>query len=661
MKTLMTNQMPDSLILGHHDQRRTRMATTATKTGKVADPAPSRRLEYVPIDQITVQDGFNPRQGMDADDLADLAASIKEHGVLQPILLREHVGEGFYTIVAGHRRHLAAQAAGLTEIPALIGEHGTDPQAAAIAALVENIQREDLKPLEQATAITALIDGGMKQVDVARLMGKSERWLRERLRILKLTPAIQTMIAEDKLTTTAVRQLEQIAEISPAAADHAAQVLASGAVSTAEFLEDPAMAMPYDDHLLDSDDPNPLDVGLVAWLGTPGAHLDALPIADDERPALEKRVKAAATKAGMGRTDWLPIDADVTGMAHEAGKLLNLESTDGLGQTRHNHFVQADPDFWAPIIRAAVEAYEAEGERKAAARAEAASKPAPENPFEAAQEARKQAEAASKAVHEKAAPHAEQANRALGRKISGMTSVDVAHPPVTALLLELAAGHRPTLATVVEAGLAHCDPDFATKGAGEHAYLTRVVGEPDHGKAAAFIVGAWVAYYFADRRDDRLHPAAQDHTDAIQALVRQAAKELKLLPGTRPSQYLEAVRFHRLERDYHGREANRRRILLELKDSRGGLDRDALKTATEVYKYDANTVGAAPQLYSYMGGAFDAALADLQEAGAVELKDAAEKTKVKITARGKELLKAPAAAPPVFPDIDPDPETDDDA
>ena len=144
------------------------------------------RLE-IPIAQIR-PNPFQPRREFDPEKLAELAASIREHGVLQPILLRRV--EGGYQVVAGERRLRAAEQAGLTKIPAVIGDF-SDATMMQVA-LVENLQRADLNPIEEAEAYRRLIEEfGLTQEEIAQKVGKSRSAIANTLRLLNLPAAIQ--------------------------------------------------------------------------------------------------------------------------------------------------------------------------------------------------------------------------------------------------------------------------------------------------------------------------------------------------------------------------------------------------------------------------------------------------------------------------------------
>ena len=135
---------------------------------------------------------YQPRRDMDQDALEDLANSIKAQGIIQPIVVRP-VDMGRYEIIAGERRWRASQLAGLTEIPVIVRDV---PDEAAIAmALIENIQREDLNPIEEATALQRLMDEfELTQQKVAEAVGKSRTTVTNLLRLIKLTPEVKRML-----------------------------------------------------------------------------------------------------------------------------------------------------------------------------------------------------------------------------------------------------------------------------------------------------------------------------------------------------------------------------------------------------------------------------------------------------------------------------------
>lgn len=139
-----------------------------------------------------------PRKDFDPESLAQLADSIAAHGVLQPLLVRES-GDGFYEIIAGERRWRASKLAGLTEVPVIVIE--ADELKAAQVALIENIQREDLNPIEEAMAYAELIRSyGMRQEDAARQLGKSRSAVANAMRLLDLPDEVLDMIKSGELS-----------------------------------------------------------------------------------------------------------------------------------------------------------------------------------------------------------------------------------------------------------------------------------------------------------------------------------------------------------------------------------------------------------------------------------------------------------------------------
>jgi len=150
---------------------------------------------------------FQPREAMDEAAMAELAASIREHGVLQPILVRPVKSmPNRYQIIGGERRWRAAQAAGLHELPVLVREF-SDREAMA-AGLVENLQRQDLNPLEEAEGYGRLTEQfGLTQEALARAVGKSRPHVANTLRLLGLPPRVRDLLREGALTAGHARAL----------------------------------------------------------------------------------------------------------------------------------------------------------------------------------------------------------------------------------------------------------------------------------------------------------------------------------------------------------------------------------------------------------------------------------------------------------------------
>lgn len=151
-----------------------------------------------------------PRKNFDITALNTLADSIRQNGVIQPLLVRS-MPDGTYQIVAGERRWRAAKMAGLTEVPVLIKEL-TDLQAQQIA-LIENLQRENLNPIEEANGYKELMDKfGMTQEEVARVVGKARSSIANSLRLLNLPPIIAEMVSNNELSTGHCKVLLGVSE-----------------------------------------------------------------------------------------------------------------------------------------------------------------------------------------------------------------------------------------------------------------------------------------------------------------------------------------------------------------------------------------------------------------------------------------------------------------
>lgn len=164
--------------------------------GDAALPASAETLKNLNVDALH-PGKYQPRTHIDEAALAELAESIKAHGVMQPILARV-LTDGGYEIVAGERRWRAARLAGLTEVPALVRD--VDDSDALALALIENIQREDLNALEQAIAIQRLIrEFGMTHQTAAQALGRSRSGVTNLLRLLELASPVQELVRDGKI------------------------------------------------------------------------------------------------------------------------------------------------------------------------------------------------------------------------------------------------------------------------------------------------------------------------------------------------------------------------------------------------------------------------------------------------------------------------------
>jgi ParB family chromosome partitioning protein len=176
----------------------------ALLAGPSDDEASGESLQMLSIERLR-PGKYQPRTKMDAASLAELALSIKEQGVMQPILVRP-VDGGRFEIMAGERRWRAAQQAGLRDIPALV--KSVPDQAALAVALIENIQREDLNPLEEARGLQRLIDDfGLTHDAVAKAVGRSRSAVSNLLRLTTLALPVQEYLLDGALEMGHARAL----------------------------------------------------------------------------------------------------------------------------------------------------------------------------------------------------------------------------------------------------------------------------------------------------------------------------------------------------------------------------------------------------------------------------------------------------------------------
>ena len=159
---------------------------------------------YLPISQVESCAG-QPRKQFDPDALADLADSIRQHGIIQPLTVRK-LQSGYYQIIAGERRWRAARMAGLSQVPVVVIE--ADDRKAMELAMIENLQREDLNPIEEADGYRVLMEQyGMTQEETAQQVGKSRSAVANALRLLHLTDDVRALVEEGKLSGGHARAL----------------------------------------------------------------------------------------------------------------------------------------------------------------------------------------------------------------------------------------------------------------------------------------------------------------------------------------------------------------------------------------------------------------------------------------------------------------------
>lgn len=179
----------------------------------------------LPISQVE-SCSSQPRKYFDEIALTELADSIREHGIIQPLTVRK-LSSGYYQIITGERRWRAARMAGLQEVPVLIMD--ADDQTAALLTMIENLQREDLSPIEEATGFQALIENyHMTQEEAARRVGKSRSAVTNSLRLLSLAPHVREKVEAGVLSAGHARTL---LSLSPELQEQAAELVLSKELS----------------------------------------------------------------------------------------------------------------------------------------------------------------------------------------------------------------------------------------------------------------------------------------------------------------------------------------------------------------------------------------------------------------------------------------------
>ena len=185
----------------------------------VMDTGEEKSSLYLPISQVE-SCASQPRKQFDPDALADLADSIREHGIIQPLTVRK-LQSGYYQIIAGERRWRAARMAGLDQVPAIVIE--ADDRKAMELAMIENLQREDLNPMEEAEGYRQLMDQyNLTQEETAQRVGKSRSVVANALRLLNLCAPVRAMVEDGRLSNGHART---ILPLSPALQEKAADAI----------------------------------------------------------------------------------------------------------------------------------------------------------------------------------------------------------------------------------------------------------------------------------------------------------------------------------------------------------------------------------------------------------------------------------------------------
>jgi ParB/RepB/Spo0J family partition protein len=310
------------------------MSTTTT--------AATTSLKLVPLEQIRIPEGANPRQRFDERALQELADSIAKHGVLQPLVVQSHDGGG-YTLIAGERRYRAAKLAGLEQVPVIVRDGDDSPLELAVD---ENLHREDLDPIEEAHAFQAILNSGrISKKQLAERVSKSASYVNERLRLLGLPDAIQAHVATGTIPIRLAKQLIEIAKASEPVANACVQLVANGVVKVEDLEQRPQRLIGF---LGDYEwaDPQPIALGVSSYHHY---DLESLPLPAEGCDDICQRYAALGEEVGF-RFDQADADA-----ARSYGCL--LEFKDG------NHWSSAfitDPVFIADRVRQKLDNHERE-------------------------------------------------------------------------------------------------------------------------------------------------------------------------------------------------------------------------------------------------------------------------------------------------------------
>jgi ParB/RepB/Spo0J family partition protein len=305
------------------------------------------QLRLVPLREIHIAEGANPRRSFGEQALAELAASIQQHGVLQPLVVTPRP-EGGYTLVAGERRYRAAQLAGLEEVPvAVCREEGSSSLELAVA---ENLHRVDLDPVEEAHAFQAILGSGRcSKKELAERLSKTASYVNERLRLLQLPEPIQAQIAGGLLPARVAPVLIRIGKVSQPVAVCLARLVADGHAEASDLEEQPERLIGC---LGDHDWPDPQPVAL--HVGYLRYTLASLPLPADGCEDIVERYAALGEEVGFS------FDQDDADAARAYGCLLEFKRGRFWGPSS---FI-TDPVFIADRVRFALDGYEAQQARR---------------------------------------------------------------------------------------------------------------------------------------------------------------------------------------------------------------------------------------------------------------------------------------------------------
>ena len=383
----------------------------------------THEVRLVPLAAIEIADGANPRRRFDEQALAELADSIRQHGILQPLVVQPD-GDG-YTLIAGERRHRAAKLAGRSEVPVTL--RGPDERAIELA-VDENLHRRDLDPVEEAHAFQAILQSGkLTKKALAERVSKSAQYVNERLRLLDLPAAIQEHVATGAIPVRLAKPLREIANVSQPVAVACVELVARGEADAADLEERPERLIGcLGDH--EWPDPQPL---ALAVSGYQHYRPDELPLPDG---CDDIRERAAALEAEYGSVGFV-FGQEEADAARGYGCLLEFKR-----DRFWSHAYITDPVFIADRVRIQLDQLEAEAKRRrrAAERSEPAEQPQPQTV-----EAEKQQRRIERQQQAEQRQQAVAANFELGRKLQLRYDAPKITTPVAKLLALLILDRDP--------------------------------------------------------------------------------------------------------------------------------------------------------------------------------------------------------------------------
>jgi len=307
-----------------------------TTTDTTIVPGPELRL--VPVETIHAPEGANPRRHFDQQALQELADSISQHGLIQPLVVR--YDDGAYTLIAGERRYRAAKLAGLEHVPVTLRDND---ESALELAVDENLHRQDLDPVEEAHALQAILASGkLNKKQLAQRVSKTAGYVNDRLRLLDLPKQIHVHVGTGVIPVRLAKQLIAIAKVSEPVAVACSQLVAKRIVKVEELEESPERVIGcLGDH--EWPDPQPIALHVSSYHQY---SLDSLPLPDGCDDIHERY-------AALGQEVGFRFDQEDADAARGYGCLLEFKD----GRFWSSSYI-TDPTFIADRVRLKLDSHE---------------------------------------------------------------------------------------------------------------------------------------------------------------------------------------------------------------------------------------------------------------------------------------------------------------